>query len=204
MATPSCCGVLSRWQDSCQRQCGLDCALMEFGCTERARCSQEAPRKLEKRRQQRCRFDVLASLASDEPSGWTNVTAGPVGSDAASGGCDVYEAAAFVNWLNTSTGTKRRMTHDIQRAWSMTLWSSAQAWQAGGENLYRHKDAFYFCPARTNGIKPLSIRTMGVTAKLLGLRDGSNRSRQRSRRDGSRDRSLHRTVTPAAVDSTAG
>jgi hypothetical protein len=30
---------------------------------------------------------------------------------------------------------------------TMTLWSSAQAWQAGGENMYRHKDAYYFLPS---------------------------------------------------------
>lgn len=27
------------------------------------------------------------------------------------------------------------------------LWSSAEAWQKGGENLFRHKDAFYFLPS---------------------------------------------------------
>jgi formylglycine-generating enzyme required for sulfatase activity len=28
----------------------------------------------------------------------------------------------------------------------MVLWSSQNAWQQEGENLYRHKDAFYFLP----------------------------------------------------------
>jgi formylglycine-generating enzyme required for sulfatase activity len=58
------------------------------------------------------------------------------------------EAARFVNWLNTSQG--------FQAAYNFTtggvndnidLWSSADAWQLGGENLYRHKDAQYWLPS---------------------------------------------------------
>jgi formylglycine-generating enzyme required for sulfatase activity len=58
------------------------------------------------------------------------------------------EAARFVNWLNTSQG--------FQAAYNVTtggvndnidLWSSADAWQLGGENLYRHKDAQYWLPS---------------------------------------------------------
>ncbi|MEQ9406888.1 MAG: SUMF1/EgtB/PvdO family nonheme iron enzyme [Fuerstiella sp.] len=58
------------------------------------------------------------------------------------------EAARFVNWLNTSQG--------FQAAYNFTtggvndnisLWSSANAWQLGGENLFRHKDARYWLPS---------------------------------------------------------
>ena len=58
------------------------------------------------------------------------------------------EAARFVNWLNTSQG--------FQAAYNFTtggvndnisLWNSADAWQLGGENLYRHKDAHYWLPS---------------------------------------------------------
>ncbi|MEX1110448.1 MAG: SUMF1/EgtB/PvdO family nonheme iron enzyme, partial [Chthoniobacterales bacterium] len=34
-----------------------------------------------------------------------------------------------------------------------TLWSSGDAWQAGGENLYRNKDAFYFLPSENEWYK---------------------------------------------------
>ena len=58
------------------------------------------------------------------------------------------EAARFVNWLNTSTGgteaynfTAGGVTDDIE------LWSSTDAWQLGGENLFRHKDAQYWLPS---------------------------------------------------------
>lgn len=58
------------------------------------------------------------------------------------------EAARFVNWLNTSQG--------FQAAYNFTtsgvddnidVWSSGEAWQLGGENLYRHKDAHYWLPS---------------------------------------------------------
>jgi len=57
-----------------------------------------------------------------------------------------YQAAAFVNYLNTSTGHVAAYQLDAG-AMTLTLWSSAQAWQAGGENLYRNKDAYYFLPS---------------------------------------------------------
>ena len=30
---------------------------------------------------------------------------------------------------------------------NIALWSSAEAWQLGGENLFRHKDAHYWLPS---------------------------------------------------------
>ena len=58
------------------------------------------------------------------------------------------EAARFVNWMNTSQGhqaaynfTSNGVNDDI------ALWSSEEAWQLGGENLFRHKDAYYFLPS---------------------------------------------------------
>jgi hypothetical protein len=36
---------------------------------------------------------------------------------------------------------------------ALTLWSSAQAWQVGGQNLYRHKDAYYFLPSEDEWYK---------------------------------------------------
>jgi formylglycine-generating enzyme required for sulfatase activity len=57
-----------------------------------------------------------------------------------------YQAAAFVNFLNTSTG--HVAAYDLNSmVTGMTLWSSAEAWQLGGENRYRHKDAYYFLPS---------------------------------------------------------
>ncbi len=65
-----------------------------------------------------------------------------------------YEAAQFVNWLNTSTGhqaayrfTGTQGTGD----YALSTWSTAEA--AGGTNLYRHKDAMYYLPTEDEWVK---------------------------------------------------
>ena len=87
-------------------------------------------------------------------SGMANVTAGPWIGNQPAATITWYEAAAFVNFLNTSTG--KTAAYDLAwtgSAWSMNLWSSAQAWQVGGENLYRNKDAYYFLPSENEWYK---------------------------------------------------
>jgi formylglycine-generating enzyme required for sulfatase activity len=86
-------------------------------------------------------------------SGMSNV---PSGGGAAGGPASTilwYQAAAFVNWLNTSTGRPAAYNLSFSGSWSMSLWSSGDAWQAGGENLYRHKDAHYFLPSEDEWYK---------------------------------------------------
>ena len=58
------------------------------------------------------------------------------------------EAARYVNWLNIVEGaqpaynfTTGGVNDDI------TLWDAADAWRAGGLNLFRHRDAKYFLPS---------------------------------------------------------
>jgi len=65
-----------------------------------------------------------------------------------------YEGAQFVNYLNTSTGhqaaykfTGTQGTSD----YTLDIWSTAEA--AGGTNLYRHKDAYYFFPTEDEWVK---------------------------------------------------
>jgi formylglycine-generating enzyme required for sulfatase activity len=65
-------------------------------------------------------------------------------------GVSWYEAAALVNWLNTSTG--HQPAYNLSGA-SLSLWPSADAWQAGGENRYRHKEAYYFLPGEQEWYK---------------------------------------------------
>jgi formylglycine-generating enzyme required for sulfatase activity len=86
-------------------------------------------------------------------SGMADVTAGPWTGNQPAATISWYEAAAFVNWLNTSTGKQAAYNLTFSGSWSMTLWSSGDAWQAGGENLYRHKDAFYFLPSENEWYK---------------------------------------------------
>ena len=87
-------------------------------------------------------------------SGMTDVTAGPWTGDQPAANLNWYEAAAFVNFLNTSSG--KTAAYDLSwsgAAWSMALWSSEQAWTAGGTNLYRNKDAYYFLPSENEWYK---------------------------------------------------
>jgi formylglycine-generating enzyme required for sulfatase activity len=87
-------------------------------------------------------------------SGMANVTAGAWTGNQPAANINYYEAAAFVNFLNTSTG--KTAAYDLAwdgSVWSMNLWSSGQAWQVGGENLYRNKDAYYFLPSDNEWVK---------------------------------------------------
>ncbi len=76
------------------------------------------------------------------------------GTDVPTDSVSWYEAAQFVNWLNTSTGhqaaynfTGKQGTGD----YTFTIWSALEA--AGGTNRYRHKDAFYFLPTEGEWVK---------------------------------------------------
>jgi len=94
------------------------------------------------------------AIAKATASGMANVTAGAWTGNQPAANINWHEAAGFVNWLNTSTG--KTAAYDLAwngSAWSMNLWSSGQAWTAGGENLYRNKDAYYFLPSDNEWVK---------------------------------------------------
>jgi len=74
-------------------------------------------------------------------------------------GVSWYEAAKLVNWLNEFTG--HPPAYNLSGA-SLSLWPSGDAWQAGGENLYRHKDAYYFLPSENEWYKAAYSSPGGV------------------------------------------
>jgi len=106
--------------------------------------------------------------------GLLNVAAGAWSGSQPAANMTWYEAAAFVNWLNTSTGHQAAYNLTFSGSWSMTLWSSGDAWQAGGENLYRHKDAYYFLPSEDEWYKAAYHQNDGVTANYWDYATGSN------------------------------
>jgi formylglycine-generating enzyme required for sulfatase activity len=108
-------------------------------------------------------------------SGLANVAAGRFTGMKPATNVDWYEAAAFVNWLNTSTG--HQAAYDLTWTgsdWTMNLWSGAQAWQAGGENLFRHKDAYYFLPSEDEWYKAAYHKNDGVTTNHWYYPTGSD------------------------------
>jgi formylglycine-generating enzyme required for sulfatase activity len=95
-------------------------------------------------------------------SGMANVTAGAWSNNQPAANISWYEAAAFVNFLNTNSGKTAAYNLTFTTNWSMALWSSEQAWTAGGTNLYRNKDAFYFLPSENEWYKAAYYNAAGT------------------------------------------
>ena len=102
------------------------------------------------------------AITKSTNSGLTSVTAGDwIGAGQPATSVTWFEAASFVNWLNTSTG--HQAAYDLTGVTAITPWSNALAWQAGGENLYRHKAAYYFLPSENEWYKSAFHQNNGVT-----------------------------------------
>jgi hypothetical protein len=90
-----------------------------------------------------------------------------------------YETAAFVNWLNTTSGYQPAYNlayngGSTNSSWVMSLWSSQQAWQNGGQNLFRNVNAYYFLPNDNEWYK--SAYYNGATADYWNYPTASNTS----------------------------
>lgn len=95
--------------------------------------------------------------------GLANVTSGPWTGQQPAASVSWYEAAAFVNWLNTNSGYQAAYDLSFSNgAWSMQLWDSDDAWTAGGTNLYRHKNARYFLPSENEWYKAAYYNPSGA------------------------------------------
>ena len=98
-------------------------------------------------------------------NGLQNVTAGgwngfPNSGDLPASCISWYQAAAYVNWLNTSSGSRPayNLTY-TNGAWSMALWPTTPdtngnvAWTLGGTNLFRNANCTYFLPSENEWYK---------------------------------------------------
>jgi hypothetical protein len=86
-------------------------------------------------------------------SGLLNVTAGAWSGDQPAANMTWYESAAFVNWLNTSTGNQEAYKLSYaDGAWSMSLWESFDPGY-NSFNQYRNSNAKYFLPSENEFYK---------------------------------------------------
>jgi len=145
--------------------------------------------------------DVITKATA---SGMANVTAGAWTGNQPAANISWYEAAAFVNWLNTSTGHQAAYNLTFSGSWSMTLWSSGDAWQAGGENLYRHKDAFYFLPSENEWYKAAYYNPAGSNYFLYPTASSTAPTAVASGTSAGTAVYNNAAAVPAIVDSAGG
>jgi formylglycine-generating enzyme len=137
-------------------------------------------------------------------SGMADVTAGAWTGNQPAANISWYEAAAFVNWLNTSTGNQAAYNLTFSGSWSMTLWSSADAWQLGGENLYRHKDSEYFLTSENEWYKAAYYNPAGSNYFLYPTASSSVPTAVGSGTDAGTAVYNNVASVPAIVDSAGG
>ncbi len=109
--------------------------------------------------------------------GMANVVAGAWSGNQPAANMSWYEAAAFVNWLNTSQGHQAAYNLTYSGGWSMSLWSASEQANTGvrsGTNPYRHKDAYYFLPSEDEWYKAAYHQNDGVTANYWDYPTGGN------------------------------
>ncbi len=114
-----------------------------------------------------------AAIDNAVAGGLTGMPAGSWSGSQPSASINWFQAAAFTNWLNTSTGHVAAYQLNVGLT-ELTLWSSADAWQAGGENLYRNKNAYYFLTSENEWYKAAYQKNDGVTANYWVYPTASN------------------------------
>ncbi|ARN56904.1 SUMF1/EgtB/PvdO family nonheme iron enzyme [Sedimentisphaera salicampi] len=95
-----------------------------------------------------------------------------MGTNAPTGRVSWYEAAQFVNYLNTSKGHQAAYKFTGTQGtsnYALDTWSTAEA--AGGTNLYRHKDAQFFLPTEDEWVK--AAYWNGSSIQTYATKDGS-------------------------------
>ena len=86
----------------------------------------------------------------------------------------------------------------------MNLWSSPDAWQSGGENLYRHKDAYYFLPSENEWYKSAYYNPDGLN--YFDYATGSDAAPTAVASGTEEGTAVYNfaTSSPASVDSAGG
>ena len=136
--------------------------------------------------------------------GMANVSAGAWTGSQPAANITWYEAAAFVNFLNTNSGRTAAYNLTFSGSWSMAVWSSEQAWTAGGTNLYRNKDAFYFLPSENEWYKAAYYNAAGTNYFLYPTGSDTAPTAVASGTNASSAVYNNATPVPATVNSAGG
>ena len=84
-----------------------------------------------------------------------------------------FEAAQFVNWLNTSTNHQAAYKFTGEQAtgnYTLATWSAGEA-ANNGTDLYRNKDAFYYLPTEDEWVK--AAYWNGTSLQTYAMKDGA-------------------------------
>ena len=137
--------------------------------------------------------------------GLASVTAGAHTGNEPAARMTWFEAAAFVNWLNDQR-TPGLKAYNLTGVTSLTPWASVDAWQAGGENLFRHKDAYYFLPSEDEWYKAAYHQNTGVNADYWDYATGSNTAPTAVASGTTAGTAVYANATssPAAVNNAGG
>ena len=103
---------------------------------------------------------MIAAYNKSNPK--SKISGSSRGPDKAVTNVSFNEAYRFINWLNTSQGHQAayKVTSDDANS-HIKLWDKRDAWQPGGENLFRHKDAKYFLPSENEWYKAAYFKSDG-------------------------------------------
>jgi formylglycine-generating enzyme required for sulfatase activity len=116
-----------------------------------------------------------------------------------------YEAAAFVNWLNTSQGytAAYNLTYSGNTPIGITLWTGANIWTLGGSDPFRNANAHYFLPSENEWYKAAYYSPGGVYYQYA---DGSNTAPTAVASGTAAGTAVYNGVAsqPAAVDQSGG
>lgn len=115
-----------------------------------------------------------AMIVKATAGGLKNVSSGTWSGNQPAANLTWSEAAAFVNWLNTSQG--HQAAYDLAGD-SLTPWperEQASTGVDGGKNPFRHKDAVYFLPSEDEWYKAAYHKNNGATSDYWAFPTGSD------------------------------
>ena len=117
-----------------------------------------------------------------------------------------YQAAAFVNWLNTSQGytAAYNLSYTSGTPTGLTLWTGANIWTLGGSDPFRNANAHYFLPSENEWYKA-AYYNPGTSSYYL-YATGSNTAPTAVASGTTAGTAVYNGVAsqPAAVDQSGG